>query len=154
MKGFVSEFLSISKSDLELIDSSGTGPSPAPLVVSPEEPEGKAVDYVIEEQPIAQPAGGLEGKVQRNSVLVTQAPENGHPLYTLKVIKSVEVLGEVKGQFAIFRDLYTKINDDKFCDNLLTTPFPATKRRSSLGIKLTNDLVDARRQELNEVILF
>lgn len=89
--------------------------------------------------------------MQKNSVLITQSPENGHPFYTLQIQRNGSLRGEVKGQFAIYRDLHMKLNADRYISDLLTAPFPATKRRSSLGFQLSNDMVEVRRQELNTV---
>jgi hypothetical protein len=88
---------------------------------------------------------------QPSSVVITFAPVNGHPLYTMSIVRQGQALSEVKGQFAKFRDLHGRLNADKYCDTLLTAPFPATKRRSSIGLKLTDDLLEVRRQELNTV---
>ena len=101
---------------MELTDSSLT--VPVPPVVSQDGPEENQVEKEVEELSPEQ-VDRTDRKIQRKSILITQAPENGHPLYTLRVLKGVTVLGEVKGQFAIYRDLYTKINDNKFCDDLL-----------------------------------
>ena len=64
---------------------------------------------------------------------------------------TVTVLAEVKGQFAVFRDLHAKLSEHAAFQGVLAAPFPVTKRRSSLGIKMNDDAVEERRQELNLV---
>lgn len=151
-KDIIAEFLSIPRDRLELEDEATDNVAPA--VNTPVE-NGTPVEPIVETPPTAAVFANTDRNnnlIQPNTAQITQAPENGHPVYTLRIVRSTTVLSEVKGQFAMYRDLFTKLNEEGFCDDLLTARFPATQRRSSLGIRLGDDLVESRRQELNMVI--
>ena len=88
---------------------------------------------------------------QKNTVVTTVAPVNGHPVYTMRIMNDNSIVSEVQHQFAAFRNIYAQLNEEKYCDKMLTAPFPATLRRSSLGLKLNDDMIEVRRSELNTV---
>lgn len=152
LKSLISEFLSIPREKLELVD--GASPAAAPAAPAGGEPRAEP-----EPEPEPEAASDerdhegpkLSDMVQRNTALITQAPDNGHPVYTLRIVRLVTVLAEVKGQFAVFRDLHAKLSEHAAFQGVLAAPFPVTKRRSSLGIKMNDDAVEERRQELNVV---
>ena len=149
-KNHISDFLSVESQKLELAD-----PDEGP--VSPDEGIPTASDETIQFSnrldTVFVKTSRPDNLVQPNTVVITVAPDNGHPVYTLALLKDGAVLGEAVGQFAIYRELFTKVNSDNFCTNNLTAPFPATMRRSSLGLKMADDQVEKRREELNTVSL-
>jgi hypothetical protein len=142
-QNLVAEFLSVSPAALQLVEAGAA---------SRQSEEAMDSEVQFEERPDTTYVKAVrpDTKTQRNTVLLTCAVDK-HPVYTLRVVRSVAVLGEAEGQFAKFRDLYVSVNSDGFCDTLLTAPFPHTKRRSSIGFKLSDDMVEVRRQELKTV---
>ena len=98
-----------------------------------------------------------DNKVQKYTVNLSPGPDNKNPLYSLKLHHKGIVVAETVDRFAAHRDLFTKLNADKFCDQVLSAPFPITYGFSKLGVKMSESQIQDRRSKLylvHEIIIF
>lgn len=97
-------------------------------------------------------SGRVDGKIQRNEVQLSVAhTTSSSPNYSFRIYRDGKQLVEVIGRFAIFRDFYNSVNSNKVCDILLKKEFPPTLVKSSLGVGLSEQEVENRRDMLDEV---
>ena len=95
-----------------------------------------------------------DNKIQKHFVEVGLGPENSNPLYSLRLAYDGASVSEITERFGPHRDLYTKLNKNKFCDLFLSAPFPVTKTRNAFGIKLNQQQIEERRAGLETVSIF
>jgi hypothetical protein len=140
------------KEDSEVVTSSAAVPASLPS-----EPSGRMTmgqrDSVYEanSKKVYKKRNRPDNKMQKHFVEVVHGPENSNPLYILRLAYDGASVTEITERFGPHRDLYTKLNKNKFCDLFLSAPFPVTMARNAFGIKLNQQQIEERRAGLETV---